>query len=44
MGRKAIEIANLDVSKLIQILNETLAEDWLRDIERLKEGIRKIRL
>ena len=29
MGKKAIEIANLDVEKLIQMLNEALAEEWL---------------
>ncbi|MEW9123800.1 MAG: ferritin-like domain-containing protein [Thermotaleaceae bacterium] len=29
MGRKAVEIANLDVEKLIQMLNEALAEEWL---------------
>lgn len=29
MGRKAIEIANLEVEKLIQMLNEALAEEWL---------------
>ncbi|NLW89200.1 MAG: ferritin [Clostridiaceae bacterium] len=29
MGTKAIDIANLDVSKLIQMLNEALAEEWL---------------
>jgi len=29
MGKKAIEIANLDVEMLIQMLNEALAEEWL---------------
>ncbi|MBN1891182.1 MAG: hypothetical protein JW780_00205 [Clostridiales bacterium] len=29
MGNKAREIANLDVEKLIQMLNEALAEEWL---------------
>ncbi len=29
MGKKAIDIANLDVEKLIQMLNEALAEEWL---------------
>lgn len=29
MGKKAIEIASLDVEKLIQMLNEALAEEWL---------------
>lgn len=29
MGKKAIAIANLDVEKLIQMLNEALAEEWL---------------
>ena len=29
MGNKAIEIADLDVTKLIQMLNEALAEEWL---------------
>ncbi len=29
MGKKAVEIANLDVEKLIQMLNEALAEEWL---------------
>lgn len=29
MGRKAIDIANIDVEKLIQMLNEALAEEWL---------------
>jgi bacterioferritin len=29
MGKKAIDIANLDVKKLIQMLNEALAEEWL---------------
>ncbi|AKL96425.1 ferritin Dps family protein [Clostridium aceticum] len=29
MGKKAVEIAKLDVEKLIQMLNEALAEEWL---------------
>jgi bacterioferritin len=29
MGKKAVEISNLDVSQLIQTLNEALAEEWL---------------
>lgn len=29
MGKKAIEIANLDVKKLIDMLNAALAEEWL---------------
>jgi bacterioferritin len=29
MGKKAVAIANLDVEKLIQMLNEALAEEWL---------------
>jgi bacterioferritin len=29
MGKKAVEIANLDVEKLIQLLNGALAEEWL---------------
>lgn len=29
MGKKGIAIANLDVEKLIQMLNEALAEEWL---------------
>lgn len=29
MGKKAVDIANLDVEKLIQMLNEALAEEWL---------------
>lgn len=29
MGKKAIEISNLDVEKLIRMLNEALAEEWL---------------
>ncbi len=29
MGRKAIEILNLDVNELIKILNEALSEEWL---------------
>lgn len=29
MGKKAIDIAKLDVTKLIQMLNEALAEEWL---------------
>ena len=29
MGKKSIEIAKLDVEKLIQMLNEALAEEWL---------------
>jgi bacterioferritin len=29
MGKKAIDIANLDVEKLILTLNEALAEEWL---------------
>ncbi len=29
MGKKAIEIVDLDVDKLIQMLNEALAEEWL---------------
>ncbi len=29
MGKKAVDIANLEVTKLIQLLNEALAEEWL---------------
>lgn len=29
MGQKAVDIANLDVEKLIRVLNEALAEEWL---------------
>jgi len=29
MGKHAIKISNLDVEKLIQMLNEALAEEWL---------------
>lgn len=29
MGKKAIDIANIDVDKLIQMLNEALSEEWL---------------
>lgn len=29
MGKKAVDIANLDVKKLVQMLNEALAEEWL---------------
>lgn len=29
MGKKAIDIANIDVEKLIRMLNEALAEEWL---------------
>lgn len=29
MGKKGIEILKLDVDKLIQLLNEALAEEWL---------------
>jgi bacterioferritin len=29
MGKKAVDIAQLDVEKLIQMLNEALAEEWL---------------
>lgn len=29
MGQKAVEIANLDVEKLLKMLNEALAEEWL---------------
>lgn len=29
MGKQAVVIANLDVEKLIQMLNEALAEEWL---------------
>ena len=29
MGKKAVDIANLDVEKLILMLNEALAEEWL---------------
>ncbi|MFO7612656.1 MAG: ferritin-like domain-containing protein [Clostridia bacterium] len=29
MGKKAVEIARLDVGKLIVVLNEALAEEWL---------------
>lgn len=29
MGKKAVEISNLEVEKLIQMLNEALAEEWL---------------
>ena len=29
MGKKAIEISNLDVQQMIQFLNEALAEEWL---------------
>ena len=29
MGKKAVDIVNLDVNQLIQMLNEALAEEWL---------------
>ena len=29
MGKKAVDIAKLDVERLIQMLNEALAEEWL---------------
>lgn len=29
MGKHAVKISNLDTSKLIQMLNEALAEEWL---------------
>lgn len=29
MGEKAVSIANLDVKKLIEVLNQALAEEWL---------------
>jgi bacterioferritin len=29
MGKRAVEILNLDVSKLIEILNQALSEEWL---------------
>ena len=29
MGKKALAIANLDTEKLIRMLNEALAEEWL---------------
>lgn len=29
MGKKAVDIVKVDVTKLIQILNEALAEEWL---------------
>jgi len=29
MGKKAIEISNLEVNKLIDMLNEALSEEWL---------------
>jgi bacterioferritin len=29
MGKKAVDIVNLDVNALIQMLNEALAEEWL---------------
>jgi bacterioferritin len=29
MGKLAVDIANLDVQKLVQMLNEALAEEWL---------------
>ena len=29
MGKKAIDIANIDVEKLVRMLNEALAEEWL---------------
>ena len=29
MGKRSVEIANLDVDQLIQTLNEALAEEWL---------------
>lgn len=29
MGKKAVEISNLDVEKLVRMLNEALAEEWL---------------
>ncbi len=29
MGRKAVEILNLDVKKLLEMLNAALAEEWL---------------
>jgi len=29
MGKKAMEIVNLDINELVQMLNEALAEEWL---------------
>ena len=29
MGKKAVEIVDLDVKKLIEILNQALSEEWL---------------
>jgi len=29
MGKKSVSIAHLDVEKLVQLLNEALAEEWL---------------
>lgn len=29
MGKKAVEIANLDVEQLLEMLNQALAEEWL---------------
>jgi len=44
MGKHGIEILNLDKGELLRQLNEALAEEWLTDIERMKEDIRKIRI
>ena len=29
MGSRAVQIANLDVEKLLEVLNSALAEEWL---------------
>lgn len=47
MGRRGIEILTLDKDELL--LNEGLEheqdiEDWITDLERMKEGLRKFRM
>ena len=44
MGKIGTDIINLDVKELTQMLNEALCEEWLIDINRMKEEFRKIRL
>lgn len=43
MGKQAVNIASVDVSKLLEMLNAALAEEWLAGITRMKEEFKKIR-
>ena len=49
MGKQAIKVASVDVDKLLGMLNEELEhendiEDWLTDLQRMKDEFRKLRM